>query len=314
MNFRKPVDYDVLYAELNQAMQSRRSQMELYYEIARLVSERPEKGAAVAASEYLISKYPDATGFSPRNLRRMRDFYRAYQGKEFVLRDALQLGWTQNIVILEAELTMEERHWYIRAAKYFEWSKAELLQQIKECAHEKTALDKRKPGCYTQNEKQKPEYKRVADTFCLSRQYLKKSDSRGCYVGSDEESRFGAGLPDQVGGHQYRRDWQSGLPAIPPLDCRAWHRLLQQKDRRLLSRDYVRCDLLLGMDRTNLRNMHWIRIVDFADIIYHLIDVASRLDEVTDSWYTGEFDTTWRDVEGSGQGVPLFSCLKDIRY
>ena len=50
--------------------------MELYREIGRLVSGRTEKGAAVAASEYLQATYPAADGFSPRNVRRMRDFYR----------------------------------------------------------------------------------------------------------------------------------------------------------------------------------------------------------------------------------------------
>ena len=50
-------------------------QMELYCEIGRLVSGRAEKGAAVAASEYLQMTYPAVEGFSPCNLRRMRAFY-----------------------------------------------------------------------------------------------------------------------------------------------------------------------------------------------------------------------------------------------
>lgn len=37
-------------------------QMELYCGIGRLVSDRPEKGAAVAAAEYLCATYPDASG------------------------------------------------------------------------------------------------------------------------------------------------------------------------------------------------------------------------------------------------------------
>ena len=51
--------------------------MERYYEIGRPVSDRPEKGSAVAAAEYLTGTYPDVSGFSPRNIRRMREFYRA---------------------------------------------------------------------------------------------------------------------------------------------------------------------------------------------------------------------------------------------
>lgn len=76
MNIRKPVDYSALYADLDKLMAAGLSQMERYREIGRLVSARNEKGAAVAASEYLQAAYPTATDFSPRNLRRMREFCR----------------------------------------------------------------------------------------------------------------------------------------------------------------------------------------------------------------------------------------------
>lgn len=84
-------------------------QMELYCEIGRLVSGRQEKGAAVAAAEYLHSAHPDVSGFSPRNLRRMRDFYRAYEDVPEIMAEAMPIGWTQNVVILEAELTLQEK-------------------------------------------------------------------------------------------------------------------------------------------------------------------------------------------------------------
>ena len=41
--------------------------------------------------------------------------------------EAMQIGWTQNVVILEADLTIEEKAWYIRAARKFGWSKLKLL-------------------------------------------------------------------------------------------------------------------------------------------------------------------------------------------
>ena len=109
MNIRKSIDYSVMYAALNTLMAMSLPQMELYLEIGKLVSARPEKGAAVAAAEYLGKAYPDAKGFSPRNLRQMRDFYRAYQDAPEVLAEAMTIGWTQNVVILEAELTLQEQ-------------------------------------------------------------------------------------------------------------------------------------------------------------------------------------------------------------
>ena len=109
MNIRKPTDYVTMFAALDAAVAAQLPQMELYCEIGRLVGSRSEKSAAVAASEYLQAAYPAAEGFSPRNLRRMRDFYRMYGDTPELLAAAMRLNWTQNVVIMEAELTMDER-------------------------------------------------------------------------------------------------------------------------------------------------------------------------------------------------------------
>ena len=50
---RKPTDYSELFASVDRAVSAAPPQMELYREIGRLICERPEKGAAVAAAEYL---------------------------------------------------------------------------------------------------------------------------------------------------------------------------------------------------------------------------------------------------------------------
>ena len=76
MNIRKNIDYSTMYARINDAMQANLSQMGRYFTIGQAVVERPEKGAAVAAAEYIQKNWPDAKGYSPRNLRRMRELYR----------------------------------------------------------------------------------------------------------------------------------------------------------------------------------------------------------------------------------------------
>ena len=115
MNIRKSVDYTELFAALCSAASEKPSQMELYCEIGRLINARKEKGAAVAAADFLTGYYPEASGFSPRNLRRMREFYRSYENAPEILQQAMQVGWTQNVVIMEAELSLQEKVWYIQA-------------------------------------------------------------------------------------------------------------------------------------------------------------------------------------------------------
>ena len=78
---------------------------------------RSDYGAAVMAAEYLSTRYPDATGFSLRNLRRMRLFCQTYADAPEVLQQAMESGWTQNVAILEAELTVSEKAWYIQAVR-----------------------------------------------------------------------------------------------------------------------------------------------------------------------------------------------------
>lgn len=51
--------------------------------------------------------------------------------KPTLLSHAMQLGWTQNVVIIEADLTMELREWYLKAVKQFTWSKLELAEKLK---------------------------------------------------------------------------------------------------------------------------------------------------------------------------------------
>ena len=156
MNIRKNIDYSEMYDALDRLMAQELPQMELYREIGKAVCRRMEKGAAVMASEYLNKNYPDVKGFSPRSLRRMRDFYRTYENYPTLLSRAMELGWIQNVVIMETELTMELREWYMKAAKKFGWSKTELVANIAENAHENIVLAIEDEVCYTvaQEEKQ----------------------------------------------------------------------------------------------------------------------------------------------------------------
>ena len=64
----------------------------------------------------------------------------------------MRLGWTQNVVILEADLMLEERAWYIQAAERFGWSKLTLQKEIAEVAHLEEVLDQMPKMCYTEQD------------------------------------------------------------------------------------------------------------------------------------------------------------------
>ena len=155
MNIRKNIDYSEMYAELDKAMAADIPQMELYCKIGKAVCRRTEKGAAVAAAAYLSRQYPDAQGFSPRNLRRMRDFYRSYQDYPALLSLAMELDWIQNVVILESGLSTERREWYMEAVEQFGWSKTELIANIAANAHANIVLAIEEEVCYIVEQEEK---------------------------------------------------------------------------------------------------------------------------------------------------------------
>ena len=130
MNVRKPVDYGAMYRELSAILAQNLPQMEEIHAIGKAIRQRPEKGAAVAAAEFLHANFPDRTGFSPRNVRRMRDFYRVYENDQTLLRLAMKIGWTLNVVIMEAALTREQRISCLQKAATEKPSKKELLEMI----------------------------------------------------------------------------------------------------------------------------------------------------------------------------------------
>ena len=148
MNIRKPVDYGTMYRELTAILTQNLPQMDEVYAIGKAISQRPEKGAAVAAAEFLRANFPDRTGFSPRNVRRMRDFYRTYENDQTLLRLAMKIGWTLNVVIMEADLTRAQRMLCLQMTTVKNLSKKELLEIILNGAFVEEAVDEPDEICY----------------------------------------------------------------------------------------------------------------------------------------------------------------------
>ena len=148
MNVRKPVDYGTMYRELAAILAQNLPQMDEIHVIGKAISQRPEKSAAVAAAEFLQTNFPDRTGFSPCNVRRMRDFYRTYENDQTLLRLAMKIGWTLNVVIMEAELTSVQRISCLQRAAAERLSKKKLLEIILNDAFAEKPIDEPDEICY----------------------------------------------------------------------------------------------------------------------------------------------------------------------
>ena len=91
-----------------------------------------------------------------------------------------------------------------------------------------------------------------------------------------------------------------GNPVYPPA-CRilAAHgiRCEGHAARQMTAQDYEKYDLLIGMDRSNITRMCRICGGDPDGKMSRLLDHTCRPGDVADTWYTGEFEATWRDIE-----------------
>jgi len=107
----------------------------LYWQVGHALNERVRQagwGAKVLdqLSRDLKLAFPDLSGFSPRNLRYMRQFAAAWPEPEFWQQAVAKLSWSHHVVLLEKLDTPERRLWYAQATLEAGWSRNILVHQI----------------------------------------------------------------------------------------------------------------------------------------------------------------------------------------
>jgi predicted nuclease of restriction endonuclease-like (RecB) superfamily len=78
----------------------------------------------------LSQAFPEVTGFKARNLRYMRALAEAYPDREFVQQVVAQLPWGHNVRLLDAVKEPKAREWYLRQAVQNGWSRNVLVHQV----------------------------------------------------------------------------------------------------------------------------------------------------------------------------------------
>lgn len=123
--------------------------IELYWSVGEHISSKTIKeswGKSVVQelANFIVQKEPNLQGFTARNLWRMKQFYETYQGNEKLSPLVTQLSWTNNLMILSASKSDEEREFYINFCIHERYSKRELERQIKSGLYERTMLANKK--------------------------------------------------------------------------------------------------------------------------------------------------------------------------
>lgn len=66
---------------------------------------------------------------------------------------------------------------------------------------------------------------------------------------------------------------------------------------QLTKEDYDKYDLILGMERVNVRNILRIIGSDPQEKVHRLLDFTEKPRDIADPWYTGDFDIAYAEIK-----------------
>lgn len=116
--------------------------IKLYFRIGKIVSENAKYGNRFIQdfSTSLKLEFPDTTGFSTRNLSRMKKFYEEYKDLSNLPPAVAKLPWTHNCILLEKVKDEDIRNWYAEKCIENGWAKTVLDHQIDLQLYERQAI------------------------------------------------------------------------------------------------------------------------------------------------------------------------------
>ena len=122
-----------------------RELIDMYWKIGRYISEKVTadswgKSVVQKFSRFIHSRFVGIKGFSPQNIWRMKQFYETYVKNEKLSPLVREISWTNNIIIMMAAKSDEEREFYLSLSSKNSYSKRELERQIDSSLHERAKI------------------------------------------------------------------------------------------------------------------------------------------------------------------------------
>ena len=99
------------------------------------------KAVVEQLSTDIQTEFVGITGFSTRNLWRMKQFYAFYGSVPILPPLVAEIGWAHHVVIMEKCKNMLAVEFYIRMTKKFGWTKQVLIHQLEGKSYEQYLLN-----------------------------------------------------------------------------------------------------------------------------------------------------------------------------
>ncbi|MBR3431455.1 MAG: hypothetical protein IKG87_15290 [Clostridia bacterium] len=106
---------EIRSAQYRAAASANKELLLLYYHIGKIINAHKTWGNKFIEnlSRDLRTEYPDAKGFSVRNLKYMAKFASTYPDDELVQTVSALISWSHNIAIIDKVKDQQKRIWYI---------------------------------------------------------------------------------------------------------------------------------------------------------------------------------------------------------
>lgn len=86
-----------------------------------------------------------------------------------------------------------------------------------------------------------------------------------------------------------------------------------KRARQITKQDYEKYDYILAAENYNIRNMRWKIGDDPENKVKRLLDYTDNPRDISDPWYTGNFELAYRDCYEGCDALLKFICEHDAR-
>ena len=142
LNTVESIKQEIRAAQYRASVSVNRELLLLYHTIGNTINAHKTWGSKFIESLSADIKlaFPDASGYSVRNLKYMAKFALAYPDEEFVQQPVAQIPWGHNTVLLDKLSSPEERLWYAEKVIENGWSRNVLIHQIESGLYQRQAI------------------------------------------------------------------------------------------------------------------------------------------------------------------------------
>jgi len=115
---KSEIKNEIKNAQYRTVLGANRELILLYWRIGQVINTHKTWGNKFVENlaADIKMEFPDATGYSVRNLKYMAKFANTYPDIEFVQTVSAQISWSHNVAILDKVNDADQRVWYMESA------------------------------------------------------------------------------------------------------------------------------------------------------------------------------------------------------